>query len=359
MRVVGSFANFSTGGSSFSSSSTSASARDPAAAAAAATTACDGGPLARSAGPWPAAWLWLVAALGTVWLPWGLLVQGQRLICWQALLQCQGESECSYAYNLYAEACAPVLLQEQLAKGSEEGPAAAADSVTSSMWRCPSHCIVALIQLNHTQHGPALEECDCAQDETCRATKRAIEPCLPHTSSPVEDSPGGGPRAGGPGVMGCTEARQHCDWDSWCSVALSCYMTYCGKLFNGLCCTTECRAIIKDMLDIPKAVLLNDCMCDGLEWPICESVKENMARLCFGTDMDNNGTGSSDGLDRGLEEYYDENYEEYPSQKGRDDLEDNTGSKPSFPMQTDSAGQAASAAWALLASILLPLLPRL
>jgi growth arrest-specific protein 1 len=35
-------------------------------------------------------------------------------------------------------------------------------------------------------------------------------------------------------------------------------------------------------LAVPKAELLNDCVCDGLERPICESVKENMARLCIG-----------------------------------------------------------------------------
>ncbi|NWI68529.1 GAS1 protein, partial [Todus mexicanus] len=163
---------------------------------------------------------------------------------------------------------------------------------------------------------PALEDCDCAQDENCRATKRAIEPCLPRTSSPA----GGG---GGPGVMGCTEARRRCDWDSRCSLALSRYMTYCGKLFNGLRCTPECRA----------------------------SVRENMARLCFGADMGGNGAGSSGGSDGGLEEYYDEDYEEEPSQKGRDDAEDNAGSEPGFPVPRDSAGRPA-AACPLLAPLL-------
>ncbi|NXQ38428.1 GAS1 protein, partial [Catharus fuscescens] len=214
------------------------------------------------------------------------------------------------------------------------------------------------IQLNHTRRGPALEDCDCAQDENCRATKRAIEPCLPRTSSPAGGGPGG-PGPGGPGVMGCTEARRRCDWDSRCSLALNRYMTYCGKLFNGLRCTPECRAVIEDMLAVPKAVLLNDCVCDGLERPICESVKENMARLCFGADMGGNGAGSSGGSDGGLEEYYDEDYEEEPSQKGRDDAEDNAGAEPGFPVQADNAGRPAGAAGALLASILVPLLPRL
>lgn len=175
-------------------------------------------------------------------------------------------------------------------------PASAASF--SSRWRCPSHCISALIQLNHTRRGPALEDCDCAQDENCKSTKRAIEPCLPRTSG------GGAGGAGAGGVMGCTEARRRCDRDSRCNLALGRYLTYCGKLFNGLRCTDECRTVIEDMLAVPKAALLNDCVCDGLERPICESVKENMARLCFGAEL-GNGPGSS-GSDGGLDDYYDE-----------------------------------------------------
>lgn len=102
----------------------------------------------------PPAWLWLAAALGAVWPPRSSPVQGRRLICWQAVLQCQGEPECSYAYNQYAEACAPVLLQQQPAAGGGDGPAAAAASAASRR-RCPSHCIAALIQLNHTRRAPA------------------------------------------------------------------------------------------------------------------------------------------------------------------------------------------------------------
>uniref|UniRef100_A0A7N4PTX1 Growth arrest specific 1 n=1 Tax=Sarcophilus harrisii TaxID=9305 RepID=A0A7N4PTX1_SARHA len=261
----------------------------------------------------PGTWLCLMALLLLGSPPRGsVLVHGRRLICWQALLQCQGEPECSYAYNQYAEACAPVLQQQ----GGEEGAAAAASSFPSSAsfssrWRCPSHCISALIQLNHTRRGPALEDCDCAQDENCKSTKRAIEPCLPRTST------GGGGTGGGAGggVMGCTEARRRCDRDSRCNLALNRYLTYCGKLFNGLRCTDECRAVIEDMLAVPKAALLNDCVCDGLERPICESVKENMARLCFGAEL-GNSPGSS-GSDGGLDDYYDEDYDdEQPGQRG-------------------------------------------
>lgn len=114
--------------------------------------------------------------------------------------------------------------------------------------------------------------------------------------------------------MGCTEARRRCDRDSRCNLALNRYLTYCGKLFNGLRCTDECRTVIEDMLAVPKAALLNDCVCDGLERPICESVKENMARLCFATEL-GNGPGSS-GSDGGLDDYYDDEYEEEPRHGG-------------------------------------------
>ncbi|XP_006898941.1 PREDICTED: growth arrest-specific protein 1-like [Elephantulus edwardii] len=305
------------------------------------------------------AWLCLMALLQLLgWTPPGSgLAHGRRLICWQALLQCQGEPECSYAYSQYAEACAPILAQRG---GDVPGAAFAA---ASPRWRCPSHCISALIQLNHTRRGPALEDCDCAQDENCKSTKRAIEPCLPRTSGGA-----GGPGAGG--VMGCTEARRRCDRDSSCNLALSRYLTYCGKLFNGLRCTEECRTVIEDMLTVPKAALLNDCVCDGLERPICESVKENMARLCFGAEM-GNGQGSS-GSDGGLDDYYEEDYddEQRPGVAGGEQpLDDDegvlrpgggavaAGGHGDFPYgsgRRSSGGLAAPrSAWTPLASILL------
>lgn len=232
--------------------------------------------------------------------------EGRRLICWQAMLQCQEEPECGYAFSQYYEACAPVLKAVD-GDGGAEG-------ASNSRRRCPSHCISALIQLNHTRRGPALEDCDCDRDENCRATKRAIEPCLPRTSS-SSGSPAGGGGAGGGGVIGCTEARRRCDWDSRCNHALNLYMAHCGKLFNGLRCTEECRRVIQDMLALPKASLLNDCVCDGLERPICESVKENMARLCFG-----GGAGSSGGAasDAALDDYYDDEYDDDTGFRGGD-----------------------------------------
>ncbi|XP_053155898.1 growth arrest-specific protein 1 [Hemicordylus capensis] len=293
-------------------------------------------------------WL-LLLLLSTASLP--PLAQGRRLICWQAMLQCQEEPDCGYAYNQYTEACAPVFMSVG------DGSAAAAAASSSNRRRCPSHCISALIQLNHTRRGPALEDCDCDQDENCRATKRAIEPCLPRTSGSGGGSGGGGGAggAGGGGVIGCTEARRRCDWDSRCSVALNRYMTYCGKLFNGMRCTEECRAVIEDMLAVPKALLLNDCVCDGVERPICESVKENMARLCFGADAGVNGAGSSGASDGALDDYYEEDYEDEPGRGGElDEVAAVAGIEP----DPNSGYQLRAAPWLSLSasSILLLLL---
>ncbi|KAK7913523.1 hypothetical protein WMY93_013734 [Mugilogobius chulae] len=134
-------------------------------------------------------------------LPWVLVALDAQLICWQALLRCHEEPECELAYSQYLVACEGNL------RGTKQ--------------QCPSHCISALIRLNHTRSGPDLESCDCAQDAECVKAKKAIEPCLPrrHPSD-----------AGG---IGCMEARQRCEEDSSCHTSLTAYLSYCGQLFNG------------------------------------------------------------------------------------------------------------------------------
>ncbi|KAG8455309.1 hypothetical protein GDO86_001488 [Hymenochirus boettgeri] len=248
----------------------------------------------------------------------GFLLGGtadRRLICWQAMILCQEEADCRYAYSQYEEACSSVFLMQE---------EAAAPSHNSARRRCPSHCISALIQLNHTKWGPALEDCDCAKDESCRDTKRAIEPCLPRTSTSVVVGGGGavgdggadGGRTGGGAVMGCMEARKQCEKDRRCSISLSRYLIQCGRLFNGLHCTDECKEVIADMMRVPKALLLNDCVCDGMERPICESIKENMARLCFGVEVGNAGSSGRS------EDEYDDEYDDDTGPTGEGSYED-------------------------------------
>ncbi|KAG7491098.1 hypothetical protein JOB18_048683 [Solea senegalensis] len=169
---------------------------------------------------------------------------GRRLICWQAILNCQAEHECNYAYDHYSRACGPVLSGERK--------------------KCPSHCISSLVQLNLTKNGPALEDCSCAHDAMCTSTKRAIEPCLPRTTS-----------------TGCTEARRQCERDQQCNSAMHDYLNHCGKLFSGAVCTNACRNVIAKMRKTPKGQQLDTCMCDGTERAICEFVKSSMKALCF------------------------------------------------------------------------------
>ncbi|XP_033974400.1 growth arrest-specific protein 1a [Trematomus bernacchii] len=180
---------------------------------------------------------------------------GRRLICWQAIMNCQAEPECNYAYEHYSRACGPVLNGEKR--------------------KCPSHCISSLVQLNLTKNGPALEDCSCAHDPVCTGTKRAIEPCLPRTTS-----------------TGCTEARRQCERDGQCSSSMQDYLKHCGKLFSGAICTNACRNVIANMRKIPKGQQLDTCMCDGTERAICEYVKNSMKTLCFDSPVREEGSGS-------------------------------------------------------------------
>uniref|UniRef100_UPI00398ECCCF growth arrest-specific protein 1-like n=1 Tax=Pristiophorus japonicus TaxID=55135 RepID=UPI00398ECCCF len=170
-------------------------------------------------------------------------------VCWQALLRCQEERECKWAYSQYSAACEP------FSRGLRR--------------RCPSHCIGALVQLNQTRSGPDLESCDCGRDPQCVRAKRAIEPCLPRRYQ-------GGSAAG----LGCTEARQRCEQEAACHGALKDYLSGCGQLFNGRRCTPACKGTIHRLLAIPSGIVLNTCICDGVERPFCEVVKENMDRFC-------------------------------------------------------------------------------
>ncbi|KAM3599809.1 uncharacterized protein V6R79_011902 [Siganus canaliculatus] len=192
----------------------------------------------------------------------------RRLVCWKAILKCHGEPDCHYAYDQYLYACASVLSGDRK--------------------KCPSHCISSLIQLNLTQSGPALEDCDCAQDPVCRSTKQAIEPCLPRTST-----------------MGCTEARQQCETDASCSSAMGDYLFHCRKLFGGERCSDECRRVIANMRTIPKAQQLDTCVCDGTERNICEYIKVSMKTFCSDSSDGFTGSGFSDSEEDPYDEYSD------------------------------------------------------
>lgn len=184
-----------------------------------------------------------------------------------------------------------------------------------------------------------LENCDCVHDELCKSTKRAIEPCLPRTRN--RD-----------GVMGCTEARLQCEMDSQCNNAMRRYLQNCGKLFNGIKCTDQCREVIESMLVIPKALLLKECICDGSDRPICEAIKDNMARLCFFGPEHSSG---SSGSDMEPDEYWD--YEDDPTDNviGYND-DNNRGTKKYASSARGSSTVQVPNVLTLMASILLLLL---
>ncbi|RXN16437.1 growth arrest-specific 1-like protein [Labeo rohita] len=211
-----------------------------------------------------------------VFLSFVMMLDAQML-CWKALIRCHAEYDCELAYNQYLTAC--------------DG------NIRGSRRQCPSHCISALIRLNQTSSGPHLESCDCGTDPECLRAKRAIEPCLPRTYP------------GGTDGIGCTEARQRCEDEPSCHSSLTAYLSHCGQLFNGRKCSSRCKSTIEELLFMPSGVLLNQCVCDGLERPFCEVVKQNMVKLC--SIGDHSVSVDHDGMD---DAYEDEDYEKPESE---------------------------------------------
>nr|XP_033776625.1 growth arrest-specific protein 1-like [Geotrypetes seraphini] len=182
--------------------------------------------------------------------------------CWETLLRCQEDPTCASAYSQYQAACEPVLESDGHLPAS-----------------CPSHCIGALVRLNETQAGAALESCECGIDVRCRHLKAVIEPCLPR------------PAAAG---LGCMDARRRCEQEPACGTTLSAYLSRCGQLFNGRRCTAACRHTIRLLLATPPGPRLAHCICDGVERPFCEVLKGNMGRLCFSGSQDEDNEPSEE-----------------------------------------------------------------
>ncbi|XP_078735478.1 growth arrest-specific protein 1-like [Lampetra fluviatilis] len=250
--------------------------------------------------------------------------QAARPPCWEAIVRCSQEAECKRAYDGYVSACHAVRGGDAASIGGGGGRGGALEGAgrhgggghggggggSDDGWRdgdpagagagrgggrgrggrgraggaaslrCPSLCITALVQLNRTRSGPALESCDCGREPRCLRTKSALEPCLPRTftAAVAADTGGGGRRRV---VVGCTDARHRCLEEPRCSATLDEYLRGCGQLFNGARCSPQCRAVIERMLSLQGARQLSDCVCDGIERPFCEAVKRNMAELCF------------------------------------------------------------------------------
>ncbi|XP_032829746.1 growth arrest-specific protein 1-like [Petromyzon marinus] len=248
--------------------------------------------------------------------------QQQARPCWEAIVRCSQEAECKRAYDGYVSACESVRggggggALEGAGRhgggghgggghggGGHRGGGGGSDdgwhdggpmgvghggrgggggggggdrSGGAARSRCPTLCITALVQLNQTRSGPALESCDCGREPRCLRTKSALEPCLPRTFTAAADHGGGGRRR-----VGCTDARHRCLEEPRCSETLDEYLRGCGQLFNGARCSPQCRAVIERMLSLQGARQLSDCVCDGIERPFCEAVKRNMAELCF------------------------------------------------------------------------------
>ncbi|XP_078540756.1 growth arrest-specific protein 1-like [Lissotriton helveticus] len=238
--------------------------------------------------------------------------------CWEALLRCQAEPACTGAYEQYQAACSAVLSFEAGSFRRTPLPTRPA---------CPSHCIAALVHLNQTQAGPALEGCQCGRDRQCHQLQAAIEPCLPRTSA----------------AGGCMGARLNCEQEPACRRPLAAYLARCGQLFNGRRCTAACRETIEQLLASAAGPPLQQCVCDGPERPFCEVLKVHMGRLCFGVAGELRPVGGSIEEDEGD---YDEDDE------GDDEGGEEEGPRREYPRGKARAAQPTVAAHLLVLGVL-------
>ncbi len=63
---------------------------------------------------------------------------------------------------------------------------------------------------------------------------------------------------------------------------------YCGSMFRGHHCSKRCMNSISILRRQQTAAKLEQCYCDGTENFACQAVKDNMQRLCFAQDKEEN-----------------------------------------------------------------------
>ncbi|XP_066273442.1 growth arrest-specific protein 1-like [Branchiostoma lanceolatum] len=186
--------------------------------------------------------------------------------CGEALVACTDSDSCYRAYYNYVYACTGVLTGE----------------VTD---HCPTSCQSALQSLLQNEEGRVLESCNCTgpDEQRCTQLRQKVEICRPTLYEGSNASR----------VVGCTEATQICSQSEACVQAKDNYLVSCSQLFNGLECSQTCMDSINHFYSQEEVELLQNCVCDGPERPICVAIKNNMERLCHGNSGGREGGNSN------------------------------------------------------------------
>jgi len=95
-------------------------------------------------------------------------------------------------------------------------------------------------------------------------------------------------------VVSCATAQWICGADPQCATALEYYNNFCEAMFRGKRCTERCLNSIRILQRQAAAAKLESCVCSGDESFDCPAIKNNMERLCFSKEEDNEVTPSSD-----------------------------------------------------------------
>ena len=186
-----------------------------------------------------------------------MFAQGAAELCNQAQSKCVSRAGCSMALHNYFFNCGEVIHGE--------------------IDICPARCRKALVSLLSTedQEGEAFMECDCNGNSFCHTHKLRMEICskdvLSAMKSVNDDSTD----------ISCSLAELICRADTSCLTALQYFNHHCAKLHMGEKCSARCNNSLSILFRQRKARKLRTCICDGTESYPCQSVQENIERLCF------------------------------------------------------------------------------
>ncbi|XP_037074820.1 growth arrest-specific protein 1-like [Pollicipes pollicipes] len=177
----------------------------------------------------------------------------QRLPCGLARMKCLYRDGCRKALDNYMDGCLDIM--------------------NGHAKTCNDFCTKSLIALTSTQPGHALMECDCGEDQFCRATKRRLDPCRPQVQYANRNDT----------VVSCEVAQWICGADNLCGTALDYYFRNCRAMFAGRRCSRRCNNSISILQRQQRAAKLQTCACEG-DAPArasCVDIKRNMDHLCF------------------------------------------------------------------------------
>jgi len=189
--------------------------------------------------------------------------------CMEARNKCSHRIGCSMAMNNFNIACAQVKL--------------------GMVDYCTESCKRAVISLVTVQDdiGTDILTCDCAGSEDCQLQRDRISVCSDDVLAALKT-------LDNEDVISCSLARMLCEANTQCYTALGYYEENCENLWlNGhksLECSQACNNSLNILNRQPRAVKLENCLCDNTDTIIdentCIRMKYNTKTYCQNNEPD-------------------------------------------------------------------------